>query len=182
MPARVRHDLARRGALYRRVGVASQTRQTLADAALAADRATAPEVVCRCPTGDRVGGVRDAHRLATAERSSAGSASGRGPRRRRRVADLVDASRGASRRSACAAVATLVVVNVGEGGDVDFFVSHAGPDREWAVWVDAQLRGAGYSTITDVYDFRLDFGVKRRRSLRSRPDRRPVSEQPRQPR
>lgn len=37
---------------------------------------------------------------------------------------------------------------------VDFFVSHAGPDSEWAAWVDHVLRAANKTTITDLYDFR----------------------------
>ncbi|MGZ5398202.1 MAG: toll/interleukin-1 receptor domain-containing protein, partial [Mycobacterium sp.] len=49
----------------------------------------------------------------------------------------------------------IVDVSVRGGGAIDFFVSHAGSDREWAVWLDAVLRDAGYSTITDVYDFRV---------------------------
>jgi hypothetical protein len=40
------------------------------------------------------------------------------------------------------------------GGDrVDFFISHAGADRAWAEWVDAQLRAAGYTTELDVRDW-----------------------------
>jgi hypothetical protein len=35
----------------------------------------------------------------------------------------------------------------------DFFVSHAGPDGPWAEWVDQTLRKAGYTTVTDLYDF-----------------------------
>ena len=36
---------------------------------------------------------------------------------------------------------------------VDFFVSHAGADAAWAAWIDQTLRGAAFSTITDLYDF-----------------------------
>jgi hypothetical protein len=38
-------------------------------------------------------------------------------------------------------------------GRVDFFVSHSGPDAAWAAWVDQTLRKAGFTTITDLYDF-----------------------------
>ena len=40
------------------------------------------------------------------------------------------------------------------GGDrIDFFVSHAGADRDWAEWVAWQLKEAGYSVELDVWDW-----------------------------
>jgi hypothetical protein len=34
---------------------------------------------------------------------------------------------------------------------LDFFVSHAGTDREWAIWIAQQLTDAGYSVELDVW-------------------------------
>ncbi|MBL7501698.1 tetratricopeptide repeat protein [Frankia sp. CNm7] len=36
---------------------------------------------------------------------------------------------------------------------MDFFVSHAGPDTEWAEWVAATLASAGYGVELDVWDW-----------------------------
>jgi hypothetical protein len=36
---------------------------------------------------------------------------------------------------------------------VDFFISHAGADREWAEWVAWQLTDAGYRVELDVWDW-----------------------------
>ncbi|MDT3446034.1 FxSxx-COOH system tetratricopeptide repeat protein [Pseudofrankia sp. BMG5.37] len=36
---------------------------------------------------------------------------------------------------------------------VDFFVSHAGPDSDWAEWVAATLENAGYSVELDMWDW-----------------------------
>jgi hypothetical protein len=36
---------------------------------------------------------------------------------------------------------------------MDFFISHAGPDREWAEWVAWHLRDAGYSVELDSWDW-----------------------------
>jgi hypothetical protein len=36
---------------------------------------------------------------------------------------------------------------------VDFFVSHAGPDRGWAEWVAWHLREAGYTVELDAWDW-----------------------------
>ena len=44
-------------------------------------------------------------------------------------------------------------MTAGVADRVDFFVSHAGPDARWAEWVDQTLRTAGFTTITDLYDF-----------------------------
>jgi hypothetical protein len=42
----------------------------------------------------------------------------------------------------------------GVGGDrINFFVSHAGPDRAWAEWVAWHLIDAGYSVELDVWDW-----------------------------
>lgn len=41
----------------------------------------------------------------------------------------------------------------GGGTSVDFFISHAGGDSDWAEWIDQVLRRAGYTTITDLYEF-----------------------------
>ena len=37
---------------------------------------------------------------------------------------------------------------------VDFFVSHADVDLEWAEWIAAELEGAGYGVIVKAWDFR----------------------------
>lgn len=37
---------------------------------------------------------------------------------------------------------------------VDFFISYTGADVSWARWVVGVLEGAGYTTITQEYDFR----------------------------
>lgn len=37
---------------------------------------------------------------------------------------------------------------------VDFFISYTRPDRAWAIWIERQLRDAGFSAILDVLDFR----------------------------
>src|SRR5262249_45753797 len=39
------------------------------------------------------------------------------------------------------------------GAGVDFFVSHAGPDRAWAEWVAWQLVEAGYTVELDSWDW-----------------------------
>jgi len=36
----------------------------------------------------------------------------------------------------------------------DFFISYTGADRQWAEWIDSQLKQAGYSTIIQAWDFR----------------------------
>jgi hypothetical protein len=42
----------------------------------------------------------------------------------------------------------------GDGTDeTDFFISHAGPDAEWASWIGQQLVEAGYSVELDVWDW-----------------------------
>jgi hypothetical protein len=40
-----------------------------------------------------------------------------------------------------------------DDGRVDFFISHASPDAEWAEWVGAQLVEAGYTVELDVWDW-----------------------------
>jgi hypothetical protein len=49
------------------------------------------------------------------------------------------------------------VVDAGSGSmvvaGVDFFVSHAGPDRGWAEWVAWHLREAGYTVELDAWDW-----------------------------
>lgn len=35
----------------------------------------------------------------------------------------------------------------------DFFISYTGRDVAWAKWLDWVLREAGYSTVTQVFDF-----------------------------
>ena len=37
---------------------------------------------------------------------------------------------------------------------VDFFVSHADADLEWAEWIAAELESAGYGVIVKAWDFR----------------------------
>ncbi len=37
---------------------------------------------------------------------------------------------------------------------VDYFISHAGADSVWAEWIDQTLRKSGYTTVTDLYDFK----------------------------
>lgn len=37
---------------------------------------------------------------------------------------------------------------------VDFFVSYASPDKEWALWVSWVLKLRGYHVIVDAWDFR----------------------------
>jgi hypothetical protein len=39
------------------------------------------------------------------------------------------------------------------GEQIDFFISHAGPDRAWAEWVGWELRDAGYAVELDVWDW-----------------------------
>jgi hypothetical protein len=39
------------------------------------------------------------------------------------------------------------------GSRIDFFVSHADPDRAWAEWVANQLKDAGYSVELDVWNW-----------------------------
>jgi len=39
-------------------------------------------------------------------------------------------------------------------GGLDFFITYARPDEEWAEWVAATLEDAGYSTILQAWDFR----------------------------
>ena len=34
-------------------------------------------------------------------------------------------------------------------GKLDFYISHAGPDRQWAEWVGWQLESAGYTVVLD---------------------------------
>lgn len=41
-----------------------------------------------------------------------------------------------------------------ESEKIDFFISHAGGDSAWAEWVDQVLRRSGYTTITDLYEFK----------------------------
>jgi hypothetical protein len=36
---------------------------------------------------------------------------------------------------------------------VDFFVSYAGPDREWAVWIAWQLEEGGHTVLVQAWDF-----------------------------
>jgi tetratricopeptide (TPR) repeat protein len=43
---------------------------------------------------------------------------------------------------------------VGEGDGRDFFVSYAGVNESWARWICVQLERAGYSTVSQVLDFR----------------------------
>lgn len=35
----------------------------------------------------------------------------------------------------------------------DFFISHTGADKDWALWIAWILEEAGYSTIVDAWDF-----------------------------
>jgi tetratricopeptide (TPR) repeat protein len=44
----------------------------------------------------------------------------------------------------------------------DFFVSYTGADVAWARWFDAELRGRGYSTIVQLYDFKIGDSFVRR--------------------
>ncbi len=41
----------------------------------------------------------------------------------------------------------------GRAGQVDFFVSHAGPDTAWAEWIATTVEAAGYSVELDVWDW-----------------------------
>jgi hypothetical protein len=41
-----------------------------------------------------------------------------------------------------------------DDGPKDFFISYAGPDRPWAVWVGYELESAGYSVELDIWDWR----------------------------
>ena len=36
----------------------------------------------------------------------------------------------------------------------DFFVSYTGPDADWARWIAVELERAGYTTVSQVLDFR----------------------------
>jgi len=36
----------------------------------------------------------------------------------------------------------------------DFFISYTSADRQWAEWIECQLKDAGYSTVSQVSDFR----------------------------
>jgi hypothetical protein len=42
--------------------------------------------------------------------------------------------------------------NMTEPGSVDFFVSYAEPDQDWAEWIAWQLEEAGYSTLVQAWD------------------------------
>src|SRR5262249_4627502 len=48
-------------------------------------------------------------------------------------------------------------VGRGEAEGVDFFISHAGPDAEWAAWAGAQLIDAGYTVELDAWDWSAGF-------------------------
>lgn len=41
----------------------------------------------------------------------------------------------------------------GPSGRLDFFVSHAGPDEDWAVWLAQQLQSAGFTVELDVWNW-----------------------------
>jgi hypothetical protein len=44
--------------------------------------------------------------------------------------------------------------DLNDGRDPDFFVSYTGADEAWARWIAIELERAGYTTVSQVLDFR----------------------------
>lgn len=48
---------------------------------------------------------------------------------------------------------------VGSDGRLDFFISHAGTDEDWATWIAQQLENAGYTVELDVWNWSAGIDV-----------------------
>ncbi|MGH8573604.1 MAG: TIR domain-containing protein, partial [Gammaproteobacteria bacterium] len=48
---------------------------------------------------------------------------------------------------------------VGSGERLDFFVSHAGTDEDWATWIAQELQNAGYTVELDVWNWAAGIDV-----------------------